>query len=267
MGEYKVISSDHPCRVVSCHRKGMKQLRKIVDNRKRAENEQKYSAPLQLVRKEMYSGEELRKFILVEKMLLEEARGGYSREDVTRILDGVSRENMSVLLKRLDVHIRNMPWNTSALDILNKPSEFPVRYGKGKVVKEIAEEQWGETDLAGTLETTVFTSCLGIACKTADKIRVLHLVQFGGGSDEHITHPSNKRDALALIRQVTSGAEQKAIFGCLDDWRGGTDFYGKRIPNYLQKLGIGDYRIIGEGYGNRWKIRWDREGGLKAEEI
>lgn len=253
MGNYVIRQQNQLSRTIASDNRKSSQLTEIVDTSKHpAEGQMKIIQgsfkSVQFVKKEMYSGDKKRKFGLVEQMLLD-ARGGYSREDVTRILEGVSEGNMEIILGWADVHITSMPWNISALDILNKPSDFPVKYGKGKVRKEveIAEEQWGETALSGTLKTTIFTSCIGVAAKFADKIRVLHLVLVGGGTDEVVTDKANKSDVLALIRQVTSGAERKAIFGCLECWS----------KEFLKELGLVGYERIGSGEG-RWEIAWDK---------
>ena len=267
MKEYMAKQEERSSRNFDGRKSGCKQLKKIIDNRfsspKQVRTFECGLNPVQFVRKEMYSGEKLRKFLVVERMLLEEARGGYSRKNVTDILEGASPENMEKILSWSDVHIKTMFWDRNALDILKHPDRFPARYGKGKVKGKIAEEEWSETSLDKTLKTTYFTSCLGVACKCAHKIKVLHLVMVGGGQDKCVTDVENKSDAMALIRQVTSGAEEKAIFGCLDCWCGGK--YGNQvIPNYRKELGLGGYKSIGKGEGI-WEVAWDRTRGLIAK--
>ncbi|MDD3038151.1 hypothetical protein [Bacteroides sp.] len=228
------------------NRRANEQRVKVIDNRensgmKIATNLNGHNI-CQFVKEDMYEGDEKRKFKLVKRMLIEEARAGYTEKNALDILEGVSLDNMKVIFRWTDDYIKVMPWSLYALDILKNPP----KYGKGKTEGGVAEEQWGETNLSGILKTTGFTSCLGIACRTKSKLKVIHLVL----SNEYgfIVEKPILEDAKKYINNIMIDAIEIVLFGCIDYW-----------IDYLPSLGLSsfvhtDEKFKGEGNSECWSI-------------
>lgn len=100
----------------------------IKDNRPQPAVIQRICSAIQLVKEGMYSGEKLQKFRLIERLLLQEARGGYSQRDVTHILSGVSSSNMDIILSWNIDYIKGLSWNLYALEILRNPFRFSLQW-------------------------------------------------------------------------------------------------------------------------------------------
>ena len=100
----------------------------MEDNRPKAIMLQRIPNVIQLVKEEMYSGENLQKFHLIQRILLQESRGGYSSMDITRILSGVSPFNMDIILGWDVDYIKGLSWNIYALEILKNPQHFSFQW-------------------------------------------------------------------------------------------------------------------------------------------
>jgi hypothetical protein len=97
-----------------------------------------FGEAVQRVTNDDYSGAQKIKFVAVKNILNANVRG----LDVDKILGGVAKNEMDVILGWDLDHTASLPWNTHVLDILRRPSDFLEIRGHFTDVPAGGEADW-----------------------------------------------------------------------------------------------------------------------------
>ena len=154
----------------------------MEDNRPKAIMLQRIPNVIQLVKEEMYSGENLQKFHLIQRILLQESRGGYSSMDITRILSGVSPFNMT-----------GLSWNIYALEILKNPQHFSFQW---KYSRRLVEP------LITLVNSIIENGILSSQEASKRKIGVVTSADHGTSDQISVNTFAIKQKKLAKARQI-----------------------------------------------------------------